>query len=221
MERAAMSRMDDVWTTTEILRRTIGRAHVRLVPPGVAALSAMPTASRATAATRRTVAWAGRMSVDKNPRLFTALMRGVDADGVMHGSGPLEDEVAESCPTNTRTTGWTDPAHLFDGVDVFVSTAWREAFGRGVVEAAYLGIPLVLSSEVGAAPMLYTDGDLYARFVLDPHDAPEHWRERVRELVADPELRAKVGAHVQANARCLTIEASVEAIQRQLAQLVS
>ncbi|MGY1624191.1 glycosyltransferase [Geodermatophilus sp. SYSU D00965] len=158
-----------------------------------------------------TVAWAARMSQDKDPFLFVDAMAGVDARVVMHGDGPLRTDVMARARAGVALPGWSAPSSLWEDADVYVGTSHREAFGRSAVEAAMNGLPVVVSAQFGVAPLLYRDGELFRRFVMPTRD-PAVWRLAVEALLGDPALWKRVSDHVAANARALTIAASVDAI---------
>lgn len=213
LERTALHRMDDVWTTTTILRDEIAWPKALIVPAGIAGIAEAEAPRRG-----RRVVWAARMSVDKNPELFLKMMSNVTVPGRMYGDGELRQKLIEQAPSNVDLPGWIHPAGLWEDAIVYAGTSFREAFGRSAVEAAAHGIPVILSRAFGAAPLLYTDPLLARKFVLDPEDATA-WADALRILVQDETVRQEVAAHVKTNALNLTIESSVAAVQRRLETL--
>lgn len=134
--------------------------------------------------------------------------------GRLFGDGPLAATLRRDSPAGLTWAGWSDSASLWRDASVFVGTSMREAFGRSAVEAAGTGLPIVISSAYGAAPLLFTDPDLRSRCVLDSSDA-KAWASAIRQLLSDEGLRSAVSDHVYENAQSLTIDASViNAIQR-------
>lgn len=81
---------------------------------------------------------------------------------------------------------------------VFASAAVYEPFGLAVLEAAQAGCALVLSD----IPTFRELWDGAARFVY-PHDA-EGYARAIGEIVADPALRARLGAAARARAAGFT-----------------
>lgn len=201
-ERLALSRAREVWATTPRLAKDFGGRVDRLVPPGIA----KPGLPRRTPLGTDFV-WAARYSLDKNPALFLEMMTGKTLRGVMYGSGPLEEELRVQAPSNVSVPGWRDKAEIWENARAYVGTSSREAFGRSAVEAAMLGIPVIISEEFGCAESLYTDPDLAKQFVL-PLDNVSAWRAAA-DLLADDQTRDKVSQHVSANASRLTIDAAV------------
>lgn len=213
LERVALRRMDEVWTTTPVLREEIAWPAARIVPAGIAGSGTANHISEGQA-----VVWAARMSVDKNPELFLTMMSNVNVTGKMFGDGEMRPQLTEQASANVTLPGWTDPAQLWKDAMVYVGTSFREAFGRSAVEAAMHGIPVILSKAFGAAPLLYTDPSFAQKFVLDPTDT-NAWINALDALTRDQALREEVGAHVKANALKLTIESSVAAVNSHLTHL--
>ncbi|WP_181149976.1 glycosyltransferase family 4 protein [Arthrobacter sp. MYb227] len=213
IERWALGQMDEVWTTTTVLREEIEWSSAVIVPAGIADIGSQeePQVSFEPA----NVVWAARMSIDKNPHLFLNVLDELKVPGFMYGDGELRFELETSKPTNVTFGGWADPLTLWDSAGIYLGTSFREAFGRSAVEAAARGLPMVLSNAFGAAPLLFTDPELKDRFVLDPLET-DAWIRATRELSEDAMLRQRVGHHVWKNANLLTIEKSVEAVRRRL-----
>lgn len=207
LELVALRRAREVWATTPTLAGDVGAAVDRLVPPGLVPPRA-PSAKTSTG----DVVWAARFSRDKNPSLFLDALRDTRVQGVMYGSGPLEDQVRSEAPANVRMGGWRSRDEVWASARVYVGTSTREAFGRSAVEAAMLGIPVVMSRAFGCAEMIYTDETLSRQLVLDPADVPA-WTAAVTRLTADDVFYATVAAHAQENARRLTVESAVENVR--------
>jgi glycosyltransferase involved in cell wall biosynthesis len=217
LETAALQRADAVWATTPLLREhTNLRRTVGLVPAG---LDPVPR-SWDGAGSRDTVVWAARYDADKNPHLFLDAMRGLPLKGVMYGSGPLEDELRAAAPANVTVAGWVDPARLWDGALAYVGTSNREAFGRSAVEAAMSGVPLVISDQFGAGPLLYTDDAKRADYVLPLGDVGP-WRAALMRLAENEQVRVDVSNHLWESGQQLTVSRSVRGIHDALAGLTS
>lgn len=85
----------------------------------------------------------------------------------------------------------SDVEALYRICDVVLHTSVEpEPFGRTVVEAMASSRPVV-ASPLGGPAEIVEDG--VTGFLVDPRDE-ELWRERVRTLLGDPELRAEMGA---------------------------
>lgn len=207
LEARALRAADDVWATTPLLAGQVARARTaHVVPAGIAPVERRSFGDTAHAP----MVWAARLTSDKRPGDFASLVRRTGIPGRLHGAGPLEAQLRATAPTGLDWGGWRPAADLWRDASMFVSTAQREAYGRSAVEAAWSGLPVVLSDQVGVAPFLYTDPALARRFVLPLDDTPR-WDAAVRDLVADPILRRRVSDHVHANASTMSIDASVHA----------
>ncbi|MGC0368421.1 glycosyltransferase family 4 protein [Microbacterium sp. SLBN-111] len=206
IERLALRRAREVWATTRVLAAETGGDVDRLVPPG---LVPPQQTEREPGSRARDIVWAARFSEDKNPSLFLDALTGVDARGAMYGTGPLEERVRERAPSNVDVRGWRAREEIWQSARAYVGTSSREAFGRSAVEAAMLGIPVVLSDVFGCADMLYTDPSLRQALVLDTSDVGR-WREAIARLTSDDEFHARVSAHLRENASLLTIDSAVD-----------
>lgn len=206
IERMALRRAHEVWATTRVLATEAGGDVDRLVPPGL-----VPPRSNAPEpdSRGRHIVWAARFSEDKNPSLFLDALTGVDAHGEMYGTGPLEEEIRQRAPSNVEVRGWRAREEIWADARAYAGTSSREAFGRSAVEAAMLGIPVVLSDVFGCADMLYTDPALRQALVLNTSDVGL-WRDAISRLTSDDEFHARVSAHLQANASLLTIDSAVD-----------
>lgn len=206
-EKLALSRAKEVWSTTRVLAADVGGGVDRLVPPGLVP----PTIPSEQAAPRKEFVWAARFSADKDPDLFLDALSGTPAEGAMYGTGPLEAQTREKAPHNVDVRGWRARDEIWGAARAYVGTSTREAFGRSAVEAAMLGIPVVLSEAFGCADMLYTDDALRRQLVLDPADV-ERWKAAISRLAVDDDFHATASAHVQKNAESLTIASAVDAV---------
>lgn len=209
LELLALRRAREVWATTPTLARDVGSVVDRLVPPGLVPPTTPPGSPVPGTGD---VVWAARFSRDKNPELFLDALRGTDVRGVMYGSGPLEAEVRAAVPSNVHVGGWRSRDEVWASARVYVGTSTREAFGRSAVEAAMLGIPVVMSRAFGCAEMLYTDAALAQHLVLDPADVSA-WTSAITRLSVDEGFYRDAASHLKENARRLTVESAVENVR--------
>jgi glycosyltransferase involved in cell wall biosynthesis len=216
LERRALRRAIEVWaTTTTLAQQVMPDVQPLLVPPGIRPLQRVSDGSSGS----DEVVWAARFDLDKRPELFADIMSGVPGlKGTMLGDGPLRHAMEARVSPNVALLGWGDPSRHWASALAYVGTSAREAFGRSAVEAAMAGVPVVLSSAFGAAPLLYTDPALYGRFVLDSSDT-QRWRECLRDLAADRGLRMAVSDHVHENASRLAIDRAVDRVAQRVGEL--
>lgn len=217
VETRALRKADDVWATTPVLASQFKAARSAfIVPAGIAPVERL----QRDAEPAGPLVWAGRVDVDKRPELFADIVLKTGHRGRALGDGPLLEELRERGVPKLSWDGWRDAEDLWGDASIYIGTSAREAFGRSAVEAAASGLPVILSSEYGAAPLLFTSERLAEICVVSSAD-PGDWAAKVRKLLDDPLLRAEVADHVHANAANLTITASLHAASRRAAAVVS
>jgi L-malate glycosyltransferase len=110
------------------------------------------------------------------------------------GRGPLRDELLEShrrlgLGEHFRFLGPRDDVwRLLAGADMFVLPSRQEGLPVAVMEAASMGVPLVVSA-VGGLPQLFTDG---VDAVLVPPEQPQALACAITKLAGDHELRLRL-----------------------------
>ena len=128
----------------------------------------------------------------------------------VRAAGPVRGPHGEAVSFQSlQALGSLDEGALADQLAVrpiFVSAAVYEPFGLAVLEAAQAGCALILSD----IPTFRELWDGAARFVY-PHDA-EGYARALDELVASPELRARLGAQAQERAADYTVERMADAM---------
>jgi glycosyltransferase involved in cell wall biosynthesis len=139
-------------------------AHVRREHPGAQLLVVGET---------KFVARATRYDNPAFLRGLHALITELGLEGAVHFLGERED-VAE----------------ILRALDLALVPSWEEPFGRTVVEAMAMGLP-VIATDVGGPPEVITDGE---DGVLLPPQAPDRWGATAAALLADPARRARMGA---------------------------
>jgi glycosyltransferase involved in cell wall biosynthesis len=82
-----------------------------------------------------------------------------------------------------------DVTALTGSLDVLLLPSWQEPFGRALIEAMAMGVP-VIATEVGGPPEIIEDG---REGRLLPPGMPSAWARAIRTLAEDPTLRSKMG----------------------------
>jgi glycosyltransferase involved in cell wall biosynthesis len=82
-----------------------------------------------------------------------------------------------------------DVPELVRALDVLLLPSEEEPFGRALLEAMALGVP-VLATNVGGPPEIVEDGR--EGYLLPPHE-PAAWAQAIRRLAASPEQAARMG----------------------------
>jgi glycosyltransferase involved in cell wall biosynthesis len=89
-------------------------------------------------------------------------------------------------------TGWrSDGRAYLPMFDIFALPSRWEGMPLGILEAMHAGLP-VLATDVGSVAEAVSDGD--SGFVVAPEDA-DAVRERLQRLIADRDLRERMGEH--------------------------
>jgi glycosyltransferase involved in cell wall biosynthesis len=81
-----------------------------------------------------------------------------------------------------------DVPDLLAAADVALVPSWEEPFGRVVIEAMAMGVPVV-ATDVGGPPEILAGGG----GVLAPPREPRAWTDAVQRLLDDPAERARAG----------------------------
>jgi glycosyltransferase involved in cell wall biosynthesis len=154
---------------------------------------------------RFVVGFAGRLVEEKGVHdLIAAVGPLPEADLVIVGDGPLRPEVEAAASRNPRIELLTDVRHarmpsVYERMDVLVlpsrtTPTWTEQFGRVLVEALSLGVPVV-GADSGEIPWVVnsTGGG-----VIFPEGDVAELTRVLRELHARPERRLELGSRGRA-----------------------
>jgi glycosyltransferase involved in cell wall biosynthesis len=82
-----------------------------------------------------------------------------------------------------------DVPRLMRALDVLLLPSWEEPFGRALIEAMALEVP-VIATEVGGPREIVEDGR--QGLLLAPRE-PDRWSQAIRRLHEDPRLAAEMG----------------------------
>jgi glycosyltransferase involved in cell wall biosynthesis len=154
------------------------------------------------------ILYAGKISAIKGvPRLVEALglLAGEKWQAFLAGTGPDMDEVREKIDSNRLE----DRVRILDSISheqlgsyyrrasiVVFPSIWPEPFGLVGIEAMYFGKPVV-GFDVGGVSEWLKDGE--TGFLVPAGDTPR-FAEKVRELLADPTMRTRMGVAAKASA---------------------
>jgi glycosyltransferase involved in cell wall biosynthesis len=159
--------------------RALGAERVRVIPSGVD----LP-AEIGVEAEPPEILFAGRLSPEKGVLELSTAAQGLNL--VVAGDGPLRRRLEGA-------RGFV-PHHelqlLYARAAVVACPSRREGFGVVCLEAMAHGRPVV-ATEVGGLRDLVVDGE--TGIVVPPRD-PEALRAALERLLADPELRRRLGA---------------------------
>jgi glycosyltransferase involved in cell wall biosynthesis len=189
------------------LRARTCRADRAVVIPNAVDVDSFPQAPLERAIPR--LISVGRLAPPKDwPTLLSALAK-LDAETfaelVIVGDGPdrerVEDELAgSSLERRARLLGERDDVPgLLSDADVFVLASRSEGLPLSVIEAMAAGLPVV-ASDVGGLRELVRDGETG---VLVPAGDPAALADALRPLLADPQLRRRLGSAGRVRAKAL------------------
>ncbi|GIU93794.1 MAG: hypothetical protein KatS3mg012_0251 [Gaiellaceae bacterium] len=166
--------------------RALGGRDVRVVAPGVAVPDVVAEPEEPPH-----VLYVGRLSEEKGILELAEATEGMRR--VVVGDGPLRDRVPDAL-------GFVAPSRIgpyFERAAVVACPSRREGYGVVAREAMAHGRPVVASA-VGGLLDAVEDG--VTGFLVPPRD-PRALREALERLLADSELRARMGVAARERAR--------------------
>jgi glycosyltransferase involved in cell wall biosynthesis len=166
--------------------RQLGARDVRVIPSGVD----LPAEVGAEAEPPE-VLYAGRLSAEKGVLELVEASRGLEL--VVAGDGPLRERV----PGALGFVPHDELERLYARAAVVACPSRREGFGVACLEAMAHARPVVVT-RVGGLRDLVVDGE--TGLVVPPRD-PGALRGALRRLLADRELRRRLGAAGRERAR--------------------
>ena len=178
--------------------RALGAREVRVVPSGVAIPESPGDPDEPPH-----VLYVGRLSAEKGVLDLVEACRGLPL--VVVGDGPLRSRVPDAA-------GFVPPDELgpwYERAAVVAAPSRREGYGVAAREAMAWGRPVVASA-VGGLVDAVEDG--VTGLLVSPGDVPA-LRGALERLLADAELRARLGAAARAKAQHeLSFEAATDAL---------
>jgi glycosyltransferase involved in cell wall biosynthesis len=166
--------------------RSLGAREVRVIPSGVD----VPPQVGAEAEPAE-VLYAGRLSPEKGVLELLEAAQGMNL--VVAGDGPLRDRV----PSARGFVQHEELQQLYARAAVVACPSRREGFGVVCLEAMAHGRPVV-ATRVGGLLDLVVDGE--TGIVVPPRD-PAALRSALERLLADPDLRRRLGTAGRDRAR--------------------
>jgi glycosyltransferase involved in cell wall biosynthesis len=157
------------------------------------------------------VLYVGRLSPEKN---VDTLVEGLgDLNLVVAGDGPLRPLV----PHALGSVPHAEVERLLERASVVVAPSEREGFGLAAAEAMAFGRPVVAAAGGGLLELV-CDGE--TGLLVPPRD-PAALRAAVERLLAEPELRKRLGTAARARARerfgwDAVIERTIDVYRRQI-----
>jgi glycosyltransferase involved in cell wall biosynthesis len=168
--------------------KALGARDVRVIPSGVELPEGVGNEAEPAE-----VLYAGRLSPEKGVLELLEAARGLNL--VVAGDGPLRDRV----PFARGFVEHDELHHLYARAALVACPSRREGFGVACLEAMAHGRPVV-ATRVGGLLDLVVDGE--TGIVVPPRD-PGALRSALDRLLADPELRRRLGLAGRERARTL------------------
>ncbi|HZK04872.1 MAG TPA: glycosyltransferase family 1 protein [Actinomycetaceae bacterium] len=163
------------------------------------------------------VLYVGRLSKEKNLADLVEPIRRLEDLGArlaFVGSGPQSEELEEMfAGTNTVFAGYMNGDELgsaFASADVFAFPSTTETLGFVAMESMASGVPVV-GADAGGIPDVIDDG---VNGLLVPPRDPDAMTARLRMLITDPGLRARLGAEARAESERHSWRTSTETLVR-------
>jgi glycosyltransferase involved in cell wall biosynthesis len=166
--------------------RALGAGEVRVIPSGVDLPAEVGAEARPPE-----VLYAGRLSAEKGIEELVEATAGIPL--VVAGDGPLRGRV----PGALGFVPHDELQWLYGRAAVVACPSRREGFGVTCLEAMAHARPVVATA-VGGLRDLVVDGE--TGLLVEPRD-PRALRAAIERLLADPELRQRLGAAGRDRAR--------------------
>jgi glycosyltransferase involved in cell wall biosynthesis len=182
LARAVLSRARLVIAQSSALAdevKRLGAVDVRTIPPGVE----VPEHTGAEAEPPE-ILYAGRLSAEKGIRELVVAAEGLPL--VVSGDGPLRGEV----PNALGFVPYEKLQRLYSSAAVVACPSHREGFGIVCAEAMAHGRPVVAGAVGGLLDLVVHEE---TGLLVPPRDV-DALREALRRLLADAELRQRLGA---------------------------
>ena len=140
--------------------------------------------------------YVGRVSREKDLDLLAEAYRRLRDEGLpiqlcVVGHGPYSHEFSESLPEALFTGYLTgkELAAAYASADIFVFPSTTDTFGNVIIEAQASGVPVIVSDSGGPKELVENDRN---GLITKSHDVEDLTRA-IRELVADPDRRKRMG----------------------------
>src|SRR5205823_1270030 len=140
--------------------------------------------------------YVGRVSREKDLDLLAEAYRRLRDEGLpiqlcVVGHGPYSKEFSDALP-EALFTGYLKGEELagaYASADIFVFPSTTDTFGNVIIEAQASGIPVIVSDSGGPKELVENNRN---GLITKSHDVEDLTRA-IRELVADPERRKRMG----------------------------
>lgn len=183
-EFVKQSFLDSGWNEADLLK----------VPYGVDTSKFSPVTNYHSKDENFTALFAGTASFRKGIQYLLPAWKRADVDGELlvagHVTKPARSTIDEFDDESIRILGYVDEMpELYRESSVFVFPTVEDGFGLVILEAMASGLPVITTSNAGAAELI-THGE--EGYIVEPGDA-EAVAEHLETLRSDPDKRVKMG----------------------------
>ncbi|NET59375.1 MAG: glycosyltransferase family 1 protein [Symploca sp. SIO2E6] len=132
----------------------------------------------------------GRLNSCKNVMVIAEaisnlLTQGIPVHSLFVGQGPSQPAIQNLLGSAATFTGWlpySELASIYASCDLFVFPSETETYGNVVVEAKACGLPVVVSSQGGAAQLVQREGE---DGIHMQGNNPQEWAKAIAHLLRD------------------------------------
>ncbi len=110
-----------------------------------------------------------------------------------------------------------DVPALLRATDTLLIPSWEEPFGRSMIEAMAMRVPVIATTVGGPAEVITERRD----GVLVPPREPEAWAWAIENLIKSPALQARLARNGRLRARAYAVDAHVEELRSVYVQVIN
>ena len=203
---------------SQLEQKTI-EAQMKIATPGypVLPIGENVPVERVAAESNKNFVFIGRLTSEKGPLEFLECAKAAGVPAVIIGDGPQGEEARERFP-EARFTGWIKIDQIIGELQraraVVVPSVWRETLCLSVIDAMRMGVPCIVSENVGAKQYIengatgvrFKDGNLLEAISRFSDDRlVERMSRGAWQVFADspPSIENHVNELVEIYAKCL------------------
>ncbi len=155
---------------------------------------------------------AATLSREKGVEVLRAIIRAMPSQHFVVIGAEAGLEPLTPAPNLTRIDWVEDPTEALEmATALIVPSVWPETFGRVVIEAQRLGIPIV-GNGVGGLPDVIGDGGIS----IDPSATVSTWVEAITSICSDPTKRERLSELARENATKYQLEETLSQFDKVL-----
>ena len=211
MEEKVFSEADQVVVTTACIKETILDQYkiraekIAVIPNYVLTDLFRPPKERKkrTGINSKRICFVGRLDKQKNIFALIESLRGLKAELIIVGNGPLRNELEKEAYKNSLSVKFLGNMphrrlpHILNSCDLFILPSFYEGHPKALLEAMACGLPVIGTNVPGIRELITHRETGYLCGT-----SPEEVREAIKEVMGDQELQEKMAR----NAREFVVE---------------